>query len=146
MGESDELSGASDLWTLPDFPHSAAPANDEVEGDGTVSTIRLSAARRILYGRRIRAQMFEPAMFGEPAWDMLLTLYVHEAAGHRPTRANLAQSAEVPPSAAVRWQDYLERQELIELTHGATDGPLHLRLTPKARDKLNDYLKHVGGA
>lgn len=146
MHEDDEPEEPRGIRVLPGFPSSAAPANDACNGKSAGPSLRLSSARRILEARRIRTHMLDPAMFGEPAWDMLLTLYVQEAAGRRPTRANLAQSVDVSPSVAVRWQDYLERQGLIELVHGETHGPLHLQLSRKGRDALNRYLTQVSGA
>ena len=125
---------------------SAVTANDGMPDETSASVVRLTAAKRILQRRRARTQIFDVGMFGEWAWDMLLTLYVQEAAGVRPTRANLAQSVDAPPSVAVRWQDYLERQGLIELTHGSTSGPLHLQLTRKGRDALSRYLDQLGSA
>lgn len=146
MHDNDEHQEPRDVHVLPGFPSSAAPANDYLDEEGAASALRLSAARRILESRRMRTQMLDPAMFGEPAWDMLLTLYVHEAVGRRLTKANLAQSVEVSPSVAVRWQDYLERQGLTELVHGEAHGPLHLQLSRKGRDALNCYLTQVSGA
>jgi DNA-binding MarR family transcriptional regulator len=145
MHEGDNAGEPPDDLVLPGMPGSAAPANDESNSDTSASTLRLSAARRILSGRRLRAQMFDPEIFGEPAWDMLLTLYVQEAARSPQTRASLAQAVGAPPSVAVRWQDYLERRGLVELTHGSGSGPLILRITPHGREVLDRYLAQVGG-
>ncbi|HJT21173.1 MAG TPA: hypothetical protein VJ746_11920, partial [Nitrospira sp.] len=60
-------------------------------------------ARAIISERNRRARFFGKAMLGEPAWDMLLQLYVS------PTGAmairDLVMMTEEPKTTAIRWID-----------------------------------------
>lgn len=67
-------------------------------------------ARRV---RRTRRRYFPDEMFGEAAWDILLTLYV--AAENRSINISAAGEASgVPLTTALRWIAWLEQTGLIE--------------------------------
>jgi DNA-binding MarR family transcriptional regulator len=72
----------------------------------------ISRARRAILERRKRAEMFGTAMFGEPAWEMLLILYV-EQNNLRLTIARLTQLSGASATTVLRWLEYLEGEELI---------------------------------
>ena len=73
----------------------------------------IAVARAIFEDRRRRALTFNPGMFGEPAWELLLTLYVMDIHGPRLTIGALARFAGCAPTTTLRWLDYLEDQQLI---------------------------------
>lgn len=80
-------------------------------------------------------------MFGEAAWDMLLTLYVSENDIDAMTLSHLAQLVDAPPSSALRWIEYLEAQRLVRRNPHPTDRrSLLVKLTDKGRARLESYL------
>jgi DNA-binding MarR family transcriptional regulator len=80
-------------------------------------------------------------MFGEPAWDMLLVLYMSEQHGSRPTISSLTQFSGARPTTALRWLDYLEAQQLIgRETHPTDRRAALVWITDKAREALDSYL------
>jgi DNA-binding MarR family transcriptional regulator len=89
------------------------------EGMPNGSVLR-QRAREILVMRRKRYPIFGRAMFGEPAWDMLLLLYLSEATSAR-TVSELADLAGASKSTGLRWIRYLESQRLICRQSHATD-------------------------
>lgn len=98
-------------------------------------------AETIIEARRRRAEIFNPAMFGEPAWELLLTLFVMDRAGPRLTIGRLAQAAGTKLTTALRWLEYLEDQAFIQREHHPTDArTAFIELTDKARDALHLYL------
>ena len=98
-------------------------------------------AQTIIEARRRRAEIFNPAMFGEPAWELLLTLFVMDSGGPRLTIGRLAQAAGTKLTTALRWLEYLEDQAFIQREHHPTDArTAFVTLTDKARDALHLYL------
>lgn len=104
----------------------------------------LQRARDIFRLRRSRVQRFGRAMFGEPAWDMLLAVYIGERQGSSPTIAQLTGFTDAPPKVALRWLDHLIGENLVMLD-GPRDVPerTSLGLTLSARDDLEAYLSET---
>jgi hypothetical protein len=86
--------------------------------DGASTRIRaeeqaVRLARSILAARQKRAGEFDSHMFGEPAWEMLLTLFIHEASGASSTIAQLEEVSGSSSRSANRWIRYLQSQGLV---------------------------------
>jgi DNA-binding MarR family transcriptional regulator len=113
--------------------------------EGPISPEELtSRARIILHSRQVRERYFSRAMFGEPAWDMLLVLYITDMSEGRQTITNLAKRTEMPLSTVVRWLDYLEKEKLIERQpHPTNRRSFFIRLLPKARKAMGEYLTEM---
>jgi DNA-binding MarR family transcriptional regulator len=104
----------------------------------------LSAARFSLEARRGRVGYFSPAMFGEPAWDLLLSLYVTQADAPAPAVSSLAKAAGIAITTAFRWIDYLEEKRLIERQRSSDDGrALTVALSDYGRARLEGYFADV---
>lgn len=61
-----------------------------------------------------REDAFGPGLFFDPAWNMLLDLYVQQARGSRVSITSLTIAAGVPPTTALRWISLLEGRGLLE--------------------------------
>lgn len=97
-------------------------------------------ARAELHNRRRRVALFGQSIFGEPAWDMLLVLYILDDSGQRQTMGSLFQYSGYSPSTAKRWLDYLAAHDLIRRDDHPTDRrTAFISLTIKARDWLDLY-------
>lgn len=104
----------------------------------------LAVARFTLTMRQARAEHFSPAMFGEPAWDVLLALYVTQADNPAPAVSSLAKTAGIAITTAFRWVDYLEKKRLIERQRSSDDGrALTVALSNNARSRLEAYFTDV---
>jgi DNA-binding MarR family transcriptional regulator len=98
-------------------------------------------ARMLIFLRKGRADYLYRAMFGEPAYDMLLGLYVAEGDRQLMTAARLADIADVAQSSAARWIEYLVTKDLIERERHPTHKRASLlKLTDKGRDALDRML------
>ena len=106
----------------------------------------LAKARLVASSRRAREQYFHRDLFGEPAWDMLLALYVTEEAEARFTVSKLAECIGVPLSTAVRWVNMLEERGLIGRFDHPTDRRIiFIQLLDKGRNALDAYLAGLPG-
>lgn len=137
-----DLEDAKRLLTLLSEGPAIVPPDDSRPAESNKrSTDELMAqAGRLLANRRKRAQRFGRAMFGEPAWDMLLLLYACQA-GTRYTASRLAQFSGLSKATAYRWIEYLEREQLIRRDPHPTDTrSTFVGLTDKGKSSLELYL------
>lgn len=116
----------------------AATTTNPVQGSFSRDEL-IARARQQITHRKRRSQQFPRGIFGEPAWDMLLVLYVSD--GFAPeTIRDLREQAGLTHSTALRWLDYLESQDLIARKSHLTDKrSAYIELTERAREKLDQY-------
>jgi DNA-binding MarR family transcriptional regulator len=82
--------------------------------------------------RRRRDALFGRDLFGEPAWDILLDLYVAERSGRTLALSTVGALAGVPQTTAFRWMNQLlERGYIVRRAdpHDARRGFIHLSPT-----------------
>ncbi len=105
----------------------------------------VARAREEFHERRRRGAVFGQSMFGEPAWDMLLTLYILDISGQRQTIGALLNFSGTPSTTAKRWLDYLVAHDLVRREEHPTDRrTAFVALSAKARDKLDLYYSGTG--
>lgn len=73
----------------------------------------LTLAKRIYVARRMRSRYFPDELFSEPAWDILLDLYVSNAEGRAISVSSACIGAAVPSTTALRWLKLLEKKGYI---------------------------------
>jgi DNA-binding MarR family transcriptional regulator len=131
------LTGREDGWVKEFGNADQTPSELNAGADRGVLVER---ARRTFLGRQRRSQIFSGAMFGEPAWDMLLALYVTEKSGARHTIVRLMAQSGAPATTALRWLDYLDKERLVTRQPNPIDKRASfIKLTNKARDALDAY-------
>lgn len=83
-------------------------------------------------------------MFGEPAWDLLLALFVNELDPEASTVSNLAMDAGIPITTALRWMDYLKEKRLIERQRSSRDRRVSTIILSRAgREAIESYFADV---
>ena len=85
-------------------------ARTPVYSDEALATV----ASRVYRARRRRERLFDATIFADPAWDMLLDLFLARARGQELRTTSLCHASGVPPTTALRWVDVLAKQGLIE--------------------------------
>jgi DNA-binding MarR family transcriptional regulator len=92
-------------------------------------------ARAVYKTRRRRDAEFSGVdIFADPAWDMLLTLFIDGELGHDVSVSSACYAAHVPATTALRWVDRLAQRGLISRSADPFDGRRHhLNLTLKGR-------------
>lgn len=92
--------------------------------------------------RRLRTKIFQnEGLFGEPAWDLLLDLFVRQMQGLKTSVTSACIAACVPPTTGLRWIRVLEAENLIERFDDPEDARRHfLRLTHKGIDGMKQYV------
>ena len=98
-------------------------------------------AREILRFRRRRERDFDCALFGEPAWDILLELYVAECADEKLSVSSACLASGAPCTTALRYISKLEREGWIERLPDPRDGRRYwLFLTERASLAMRAHL------
>jgi DNA-binding MarR family transcriptional regulator len=104
-------------------------------------TTMAAMAERLYQERRRRDDYFPSGLFGEPAWDLILSLFVAREEGRRLTIAEAYEAAAVRPAAGRRLIARLERTGMVARSSGQEDRRKRfVQLTTNAHDRLRDYL------
>ncbi len=91
----------------------AAPAFTGQAATGTAA-IRRMHAERLIAERRARRAYFAPDLFHEPAWDMLLALFLANEENRILHVKALVASSDAPVTTSQRWIDHLHKLRLID--------------------------------
>lgn len=96
--------------------------------------------------RRRRAVIFDnDELFGEPAWDILLDLYVANAEQKSVSVSSACIGSAAPPTTGLRWLGVLSEQGLILREHDPEDQRRVLvRLTEKGLSAMDEYFESAG--
>jgi DNA-binding MarR family transcriptional regulator len=106
----------------------------------------LHFARLVFTLRHQRIDFLHRAMLGEPAFDMLLSLYTAAEEDDGLTLARLCELSRVPQSSGLRWIDYLCSKKLIARKPHPTDKRASLvHLTEEGRTTLNALFTAIRG-
>ena len=102
----------------------------------------IKKAEHIVKARRRRESDFvDASLFADPAWDILLGLYIDEGMGSFPSVTAACISAAVPPTTALRWISKLEKCMIIERFDDPFDNRRsYVRLSDVTVKRLNTVL------
>jgi DNA-binding MarR family transcriptional regulator len=103
--------------------------------------------RRIIQQRQLRARFFDPALFGDPAWDMLLDLTAARAEHTRVSVTSLCIASGVPLTTALRWIGQMVDSGLLERQEDDTDKRrAFIALSDQAAEAMARYFAELGKA
>lgn len=89
--------------------------------DAADAELMITKASEIYRARRRRKRFFATDLFGEPAWDLLLDLFISRLKKKRISVTSACSAADVPSTTALRWLGVLEEAHLIERFDSETD-------------------------
>jgi hypothetical protein len=101
-------------------------------------------ARHMLAERRERDRWFDPLVFGNQGWDLLVALFVARTEGRALTPSECSVEISSPDSATARWLAFLTSEKKVSSTWDeAAPGVLRVTLTPTALDEMYTYFASV---
>lgn len=111
------------------------------------SPVWAEIARTTYRDRRRRGDIFaDPALFGEPAWDILLDLFIAAKDRKRLPVTSACIGAAVPATTALRWLTVLEEKGLIIRENDTNDARrVFVRLSAEGYEKMVAYFADVAG-
>lgn len=89
------------------------------ESERPVTAARIRAHLR---ARRLRERFFNPELFADPAWDMLLDLGASRLEGRKVSVSSLCIAAAVPTTTALRWVKAMVDRGLFERENDPDDA------------------------
>lgn len=106
-----------------------------------IAALALANARRTLRRRLLRKQLLgNDELFGEPAWDMLIDLFIHESEAKPVSTSSLGIASGLGMSSALRLVQRLCDAELLVRTSDPSDGRRNfIRLAPEVAHRLTAY-------
>jgi DNA-binding MarR family transcriptional regulator len=100
-----------------------------------------ASAERLYAERRRRDALFPEGLFGEPAWDLLLALFIAREKGQATILSAAYRAAHVSDTTGRRMLEQLETEGLISRRRAPRSRKTRLvELTPDAIERLTDYL------
>lgn len=115
-------------------------AGGELHRSASLDELALGLARRLYRDRRRRAEVFNADLFSEPAWDMLLDLYIAGAEDRQVSTTSACIGANVPVATGLRWIQLLENEGLITRKADPRDARrTWISLTANARRSMRRY-------
>ncbi len=105
----------------------------------------LALARKAYSLRRKRASLFgNPDLFGEPAWDILLDLFIAQGEGKQVSVSSACIGSASPPTTGLRWLGVLADAGLIVRENDPADHRRVLvRLTPAGTAAMERFFDEV---
>lgn len=104
------------------------------------------AAKAEYDARVLRTSFFDDAFFAEPAWDILLDLYIQQFQGHRTSITSACIAARAPATTALRWIGLLYEAGLVNRRRDNEDcRRWFLELTAKGLWRMEAYLSRRAG-
>lgn len=140
------LSMARDLErTANELPDALTAGEGQTVGDDPMWAELAAQAYR---DRRRRTQIFgNGELFGEPAWDILLDLFVAAKDRKRVPITSACIGAAVPSTTGLRWLQILEKEGLVIRESDASDARrTFVRLSADAYARMVAYLRESSRA
>jgi DNA-binding MarR family transcriptional regulator len=98
--------------------------------------------RMLIKLRRMRERFFEPSLFADPGWDILLDLYAAADEGKSVSVSSLCIAAAVPPTTALRWiTNMTEAGLLIRVQDPGDARRVFIELAPHTYNQMQAYFE-----
>ena len=111
------------------------------------SAALLAEARRLAAARRVRDQVFGRATFLNPAWNILVELFIAAEEGRNVTIKSACVAAGVPQSTALRHIAHLIEMRLpVRTQHPSDARSAYLKLTERGRSGMAAFLSLAAAA
>ena len=105
---------------------------------------RATIAKWLYWSRGLRPKTLSCNLFGEPAWDLLLDLYIREKSGSRSSVTSACIGSRAPHTTALRHIEALRRSGWIKRIADEGDKRrFWLALTPMAVAKLDHHFDQL---
>lgn len=115
-------------------------------GNHTSAVPLVAIARTVLDMRRSRKQFMPASLFHEPAWEILLSLYIAQEDRRVLFVKNLVQDIEAPVTTSQRWIDQLAHMKLVDRSTDPDDRRRsEVSLSAQGRTMLEAYLRSLAG-
>jgi DNA-binding MarR family transcriptional regulator len=117
---------------------------EETDGETLSPAALTTRANALLAERRLRRQHLPAELFHEPAWDMLLALFVARDDAQPMNIKALVAMADAPVTTSQRWIEHLYKLRLIDRVIDSADRRrVEISLSAIGGDAVTNYLQAV---
>jgi hypothetical protein len=103
-------------------------------------------AERIYRARRDRERVFNDDIFADPAWDLLLDLFVRSSRNEQVSISSACHGASVPEATALRYLKALTEKKYVErISHPNDKRSTTLKMTPLGSGLMIEWLDNFRG-
>ena len=107
-----------------------------------ISATKQANIRTIIKLRRMRDRFFDPALFADPGWDILLDLYAAQQEEKPVSVSSLCIAAAVPPTTALRWITNMTEAGLLVRVQDRDDARrVFIELSAETRKQMEAYFE-----
>jgi hypothetical protein len=144
---SDEVGRiASTLARLSTDAAGPASRPDPVMMSGSPE-VSVKTVRSVIQARRLRSCYFPEELFADPAWDILLELFLAEISHQRVTVSSACIAAAVPATTALRWLNSMVQQGLLVRRADPHDARrVFVELAPDSSLAMRRYFVELGSS
>ncbi len=107
---------------IPDASTRGSIENRQIDFGSLPGASAEARAQALYFGRRVRDRMFPDGIFGEPAWDILLDLFLAHRRDQKLQVKTVCIGSQVPSSTALRHIALLEKKGLVEQEYDVRDN------------------------
>ena len=130
-----------------EFTERASRVVDEHQDDPAAAIseqMLVTQARDLLAQRKMRRRFLPAELFHEPAWDMLLALFVVRNDDQPMNIKALVAMADAPVTTSQRWIEHLYKLRLIDRVIDPTDRRrVEISLSAMGEEAVTNYLQAV---
>lgn len=142
------LSASAEVIRIGDAQSRRSPHSNHVSQPDQVFPTRISKlalwAREHTYARRRRERFFSSSLFRDPAWDLLLELFIAHAEGRSVRITSACRVASTSTSTGLRWIATLEAEKLIVRERDTNDGRASfIHLSADGLKTITEYLEDI---
>lgn len=115
------------------------------QGEGHTQPVSLDGlADALIQQRKTRKRFLPGSLFHEPAWEILLNLYVAHRRGAPLNVKHLVSLVDAPVTTSQRWIDQLVHMKLLNRVVDVQDRRrLEISLAPTAVQAMEQYLRSL---
>lgn len=111
-----------------------------------ISNSHMAIVKSILRMRRRRDELFGSSFFADPAWDMLLELYLADLQQYRISVSWVCTVSDIPATTGLRHLNALEAKGLVHRIEDRYDRRRNfVELTTASRKLMSELIELYGG-
>lgn len=139
--DNDGLAGPPATFMF-ERPGASGEGGEAVSAAGDGRDLALAVfAERLYQERRRRSRHFPPHLFAEPAWDILLDLFVNAVRKRAISITSACIAGGIPATTGLRWLGLLEKEGLlVRETSGDDARVTWVRLSDRGMQAVRAYL------
>lgn len=135
---------ADDIASLADIAAQIAGLAKSIisrQGQANSSADHLGMLARQLYAARRKREKFLPDLFADPAWDILLDLFIAKVEGKGITVSSACIASAAPPTTGLRYVALLQERKLITRRYDPKDRrKCYLSLTDEGHSAVTSCI------